>query len=213
METFKDSDHCGDWTSALKTRYICPTHFGHVTSVVCEDDTVCRQIVCWPGRWKMGTCINITKGWVCATRKCLVLVGSGSSWLLVVFYSFLDFTDFGWFHWFFINSVWPVGVLVDFSWWFVVSGCVFLGLFRCASISWFQVVSKWVIDIFKASASTGLSKLFSHEFVTFWHDFGQISILAIFGLCALPNFVFEVMGRFYTLRCVYLGSWTHINTL
>ena len=31
------------------------------------------------------------------------------------------------------------------------------GIFRCASISWFEVVSRWVIDIFTASASTGLS--------------------------------------------------------
>ena len=34
-------------------------------------------------------------------------------------------------------------------------------LFRCASISWFQVVSKWVIDVFfTASASTGLLELY-----------------------------------------------------
>ena len=33
-------------------------------------------------------------------------------------------------------------------------------LFRCASISWFQVVSKWVSDVFTASASTGFSDLF-----------------------------------------------------
>ena len=34
------------------------------------------------------------------------------------------------------------------------------GLFRCASISCFQVVSQWVIDVFTASASTGLLELF-----------------------------------------------------
>ena len=34
-----------------------------------------------------------------------------------------------------------------------------LELFRCASISWFQVVSQWV-TFFTASASTGLSELF-----------------------------------------------------
>ena len=33
-------------------------------------------------------------------------------------------------------------------------------LFRCASISWFQVVSRSVSDILTASASTGLSELF-----------------------------------------------------
>ena len=34
--------------------------------------------------------------------------------------------------------------------------------FRCASISWFQAVSEWVIDVFlTASASTGLSELFN----------------------------------------------------
>ena len=32
--------------------------------------------------------------------------------------------------------------------------------FRCASISWFQVVREWVRDVFTASASTGLSDLF-----------------------------------------------------
>ena len=146
MKTFKDSLIVKTEHKRSRQGISSSTHFGHITSVVCKDDTVCRQIVRWPGRWKMGTCRNITMGWVCATRKCLVLVGSGSSWLLVVFYSFLDFTDFGWFHWFFINSVWPVGVLVEFSWWFVVSGCVFLGLFRCASISWFQVVTQWVSE-------------------------------------------------------------------
>ena len=35
------------------------------------------------------------------------------------------------------------------------------GVFRCASISWFQAVSEWVIDVFfTASASSGLSELF-----------------------------------------------------
>ena len=38
--------------------------------------------------------------------------------------------------------------------------------FRCASISWFQVVSKWLRDVFTASASMGLSDLF-----TFFWDF------------------------------------------
>ena len=33
-------------------------------------------------------------------------------------------------------------------------------IFRCSSISWFEVVSQWVIDIFTASASMGLSDLF-----------------------------------------------------
>ena len=33
-------------------------------------------------------------------------------------------------------------------------------IFRCASISWFEVVSRSVIDIFTASASTGLSDYF-----------------------------------------------------
>ena len=37
-------------------------------------------------------------------------------------------------------------------------------LFRCASISWFQVVSQWVIDVFAASASTGLLELFMKSF-------------------------------------------------
>ena len=37
-----------------------------------------------------------------------------------------------------------------------------LELFRCASISWFQVVSQWVSDFFTASASTGLSELFPY---------------------------------------------------
>ena len=38
--------------------------------------------------------------------------------------------------------------------------------FRCASISWFEVVSRWVIHIFTASASTGLSDyLFCLSFV------------------------------------------------
>ena len=34
-----------------------------------------------------------------------------------------------------------------------------IAVFRCASISWFQVVRKWVIDVFTASASTGLLEL------------------------------------------------------
>ena len=36
-------------------------------------------------------------------------------------------------------------------------------IFRCASISWFQVVSNWARDVFTASASTGLSDLFKAE--------------------------------------------------
>ena len=35
--------------------------------------------------------------------------------------------------------------------------------FRCASISWFEVVSRSAIDIFTASASTGLSDYFLWE--------------------------------------------------
>ena len=38
------------------------------------------------------------------------------------------------------------------------------GLFRCASISCVQVVSQWVIDVFTASASTGLFELFHYDF-------------------------------------------------
>ena len=43
-----------------------------------------------------------------------------------------------------------------------------ISIFRCASISWFQVVSKWLRDVFTASASTGLSDLFSRSETTLY---------------------------------------------
>ena len=43
---------------------------------------------------------------------------------------------------------------------FLVCSCFHYFLFRCASISWFQVVRMWVINVFTASASTGLSDFF-----------------------------------------------------
>ena len=61
-------------------------------------------------------------------------------------------------------------------------------LFRCASISWFEVVSRWVIDIFTASASTGRSIIF------FLKDKGSLTCFTIYEIfkqywwyCLHPN--------------------------
>ena len=46
-----------------------------------------------------------------------------------------------------------------------------VGVFRCASISWFQAVSGWVSNLpFSASASTGLSDYFG------WNDISLIKV-------------------------------------
>ena len=50
-------------------------------------------------------------------------------------------------------------------------------IFRCASISWFEVVSRWVIDIFTASASTGLSEFVTWEEYLVCTDFMQICMV------------------------------------
>ena len=54
-------------------------------------------------------------------------------------------------------------------------------LFRCASISWFEVISGWVSDFFTASASTALSDFFLSEKASFGRQlFNLLSIRMFF---------------------------------
>ena len=95
-------------------------------------------------------------------------------------------------------------------------------IFRRASISWFEVVSRWVIDIFTASASTGLSDYFSWNRTS--HSMnkklsvsvnGRVSLLfcskdhlsaGLLGSFGLPHRV----SRLWSIDCKCC-RWWHLN--
>ena len=78
---------------------------------------------------------------------------------------------------------------------FIISRDVKL-FFRCASISWFQFFSKWVRDVFTASASTGLS-----DFLYF------IEILDCWNVYLLADLKFvassDAQRLFFSSKCVF----------
>ena len=114
----------------------------------------------------------------------------------------------------------PLKWTISIHWYFVI----FL-LFRCASISWFEVVSNWVSHLpFSASASTGLSDYFSvyiflnvpilmyKENIFFYEKENvRIKILSentTYKSCAWGYWIFYIMG--HSLLITYSLLLTHM---